>query len=66
MAVERVLGTENDPDIIETGSEIEVVPDKTREEELLEAASIVVSGDDIFTEEIRPFVKDFNPIFKVS
>ena len=45
MAVERVLGTENDPDIIETGSEIEVVPDKTREEELLEAASIVVSGD---------------------
>jgi hypothetical protein len=51
MAVERVLGTENDPDIIETGSEIEVVPDKTREEELLEAASIVVSGDEIFTEE---------------
>ncbi len=51
MAVERVLGTENDPDIIERGSEVEVVPEKTRQEELDEAIQVVVSGDDIFTQE---------------
>ena len=51
MAVERVLGTENDPDIIERGSEVEVVPEKTRQEELDEAIQVVVSGNDIFTQE---------------
>ena len=51
MAVERVLGTENDPDVLEQGSEIEVVPEKTRQEELDEAIQVVVSGDDIFTQE---------------
>ena len=51
MAVERVLGTENDPDVIEQGSEIEVIPEKTRQEELDEAIQVVVSGNDIFTQE---------------
>ena len=51
MAVERVLGTENDPDVLEQGSEIEVVPEKTRQEELDEAIQVVVSGNDIFTQE---------------
>ena len=51
MAVERVLGTENDPDVLEQGSEIEIVPEKTRQEELDEAIQVVVSGNDIFTQE---------------
>ena len=51
MAVERVLGTENDPDIIETGSEIEVIPEQTREEQISEAANILVSEEGIFTED---------------
>ena len=51
MAVERVLGTENDPDIVETGSEIEVIPEQTREEAISNAASILVSEEGLFTEE---------------
>ena len=30
MVVERKLGTEDDPDIIESGNSIEVIPEKTR------------------------------------
>tara|TARA_R110000796_G_scaffold239705_1_gene360466 strand:+ start:3099 stop:5591 length:2493 start_codon:yes stop_codon:yes gene_type:complete len=51
MAVERVLGTENDPDIIEFGSEMEITPEQTREEQISEAANILVSEEGIFTEE---------------
>ena len=51
MVVERVLGTEDDPDIIETGSEIEVIPEQTREEAIQEAASILVSEEGVFTED---------------
>ena len=45
MVVERVLGTEDNPDIIETGSEIEVIPEQTREEAIQAAASILVSEE---------------------
>jgi len=51
MVVERVLGTEDNPDIIETGSEIEVIPEQTREEAIQEAASILVSEEGVFTED---------------
>ena len=47
MVVERKLGTENDPDIIESGSSIEIIPEQSRQEALEEALSIVVSGDDV-------------------
>ena len=51
MAVERVLGTEDNPDIVETGGSIEVIPEKSREEALQEAVSIFVSEDGVFTDD---------------
>ena len=51
MAVERVLGTENDPDIIETGSEMEIIPDQSREEQINEAANILITEEGLFTED---------------
>ena len=63
MAVERKLGTENDPDIIESGSMIEIVPEQTRQEALEEAMTIVVSGDDVILDgemaEEQPVEEDF-------
>ena len=51
MAVERVLGTEDNPDIVETGSSIEVIPERSREEAIQEAANILVSEDGVFTDD---------------
>tara|TARA_R100000541_G_scaffold46668_1_gene53815 strand:- start:4805 stop:7297 length:2493 start_codon:yes stop_codon:yes gene_type:complete len=51
MAVERVLGTENDPDIIETGSEMEIIPDQSREEQINEAANILITEEGLFTDD---------------
>ena len=51
MVVERKLGTEDDPDIIESGNSIEVIPEKTRQEAIQEAASILVADDQVFTED---------------
>jgi len=51
MAVERVLGTENNPDIIETGSEMEIIPDQSREEQINEAANILITEEGLFTED---------------
>ena len=63
MVVERKLGTENDPDIIESGSSIEIIPEQSRQEALEEALSIVVSGDDVILDgemaEEEPIEEDF-------
>tara|TARA_R110000744_G_scaffold44846_1_gene99928 strand:+ start:310 stop:2793 length:2484 start_codon:yes stop_codon:yes gene_type:complete len=63
MVVERKLGTENDPDIIESGSSIEIIPEQSRQEALEEALSIVVSGDDVMLDnemaEEEPVEEDF-------
>jgi hypothetical protein len=63
MVVERKLGTENDPDIIESGSSIEIIPEQSRQEALEEALSIVVSGDDLILDgemtEEEPVEEDF-------
>lgn len=63
MVVERKLGTENDPDIIESGSSIEIIPEQSRQEALEEALSIVVSGDDVILDgemaEEEPLEEDF-------
>tara|TARA_R110001599_G_scaffold81791_2_gene220644 strand:+ start:1046 stop:3529 length:2484 start_codon:yes stop_codon:yes gene_type:complete len=47
MAIERQLGTENNPDIMVTGSEIEVFPEPSREDEIRNAAEILVSEESI-------------------
>ena len=60
MVVEKKLGTEDNPDIIETGGSIEVIPEKTTQEQLAEALDVVVAGDDIIigggeqVEEVAP------------
>jgi len=63
MVVERKLGTENDPDIIESGASIEIIPEQSRQEALEEALSIVVSGDDVILDgemtEEEPVEEDF-------
>ena len=63
MVVERKLGTENDPDIIESGSSIEIIPEQSRQEAIEEALSIVVSGDDVILDgemtEEEPVEEDF-------
>jgi len=47
MAIERRLGTENDPDIMVTGSAVEVFPEPSRSDEIRNAAEILVSEESI-------------------
>ena len=47
MAIERQLGTENDPDIMVTGSAVEVFPEPSRSDEIRNAAEILVSEESI-------------------
>ena len=64
MAVDKKLGTEDDPNIMEQGSAVVVEQEPTREELISDAAQILVSeeevlvGDELF-EEPMP-VMDFN------
>ena len=68
MAIERreqQLGTADDPDIIPLGNEVEVVPDPSREDQIREAAEILVIeegiliDDEIDAEPQQP-IGDFN------
>jgi len=55
MAIEKQLGTEDNPDIKTMGSAVEIQPDTTREDQIREAAEILVSGQDLLIdEEITP------------
>ncbi len=51
MAVERVLGTENNPDIIESGSAVEIIPEQSRSEAISESDNIVVMNDEVLLDE---------------
>ena len=51
MAVERVLGTENDPDIIESGSAVEIIPEQSRSEAISESDNVVVMNDEVLLDE---------------
>ena len=64
MAVDKMLGTENDPDVMEQGSAVTVVQEPTREELISDAAQILVSENEVLvgdelTEEPMPQM-DFN------
>ena len=69
MAIERreqQLGTANDPDIVPLGNEVEVIPEPSREDQIREAAQILVMEEEILVDgeidappEIAP-VGDFN------
>jgi len=47
MAVDKMLGTENDPDIMEQGSAVTVEQEPTREELISDAAQILVNENEI-------------------
>jgi len=47
MAIERRLGTENNPDIMVMGSAVEVFPEPSRSDEIRNAAEILVSEESI-------------------
>ena len=51
MAVERVLGTENNPDIIESGSSVEIIPEQSRSEAINDADNIMVVDDEVLLDE---------------
>tara|TARA_R100001015_G_C4633020_1_gene197380 strand:- start:434 stop:2923 length:2490 start_codon:yes stop_codon:yes gene_type:complete len=58
MAIDKQLGTQNDPDIRRTGSAVEIVPETTRDEQIAAAAQILVDEEQVLIdEEIAPEVQ---------
>ena len=51
MAIEKQLGTEDDPNVKVTGSSVEIIPDTTREDQIREAAEILISGQDVLIDQ---------------
>ena len=41
MAIDKPLGTENNPDVRETGSAVEVMPEESRSDQIKNAAEIL-------------------------
>ena len=51
MAIDKPLGTEDDPNIKVTGSSVEIQPDTTREDQIREAAEILITSQDVLIDE---------------
>jgi len=51
MAVERLLGTQDDPDVIPLSREVEVEPEPSREDMIRDAAQILVDEEDILIDD---------------
>ena len=51
MAIDKQLGTEDNPDIRNMSTAVEVQPDTTREDQIREAAEILVSGENLLLDE---------------
>jgi len=55
MAIDKALGTEDNPDIKQMGSAVEVMPDTTREDQIKQAAEILVDQEQVLIDaEITP------------
>ena len=55
MAIDKALGTEDTPDIKQMGSAVEVLPDTTREDQIRQAAEILVDQEQVLIDaEITP------------
>ena len=55
MAIDKALGTEDNPDIKQMGSAVEVMPDTTREDQISQAAEILVDQEQVLIDaEITP------------
>ena len=50
MAIDKPLGTENNPDVRETGSAVEVMPEESRSDQIKNAAEILVSEQGILVD----------------
>ena len=51
MAVERVGGTPETPEVREMGSSVSVFPEQTRQQQIQNAAEILVSDDSLLIDE---------------
>ena len=47
MAIEKSLGTENDPDIFDQNRSIEVIPEQSRQDQISDAAQILVNEEEV-------------------
>ena len=54
MAIDKQLGTENDPDIKVQGSAVEVQPEVSRNEQIKEAAEILVAEEQVLIDQEIP------------
>ena len=55
MAIDKQLGTEDNPDIRSMGSAVEIQPDTSREDQIRQAAEILVANEEVLIdEEITP------------
>jgi len=54
MAIDKALGTENDPDIFDQNRSIEVIPEQSRQEQISDAAQILVNEEEVLiTDELE-------------
>ena len=64
MAIDKKLGTEDNPDVRVQGSAVEIPLDTTREDQIREAAEILVENENLFIDEeiqgSQPQEMDFN------
>ena len=64
MAIDKQLGTEDNPDVRVQGSAVEIPIDTTREDQIREAAEILVENENLFIDEeiqgAQPQEMDFN------
>ena len=58
MAIDKPLGTENDPDVKETGSAVEVLPEESRADQIQNAAQILVSEEEILIGDELPLEQE--------
>ena len=60
MAIDKQLGTEDNPDIRSMGSAVEIQPDTSREDQIRQAAEILVANEEVLIdEEITPEESQF-------
>jgi hypothetical protein len=58
MAIDKPLGTENDPDVKETGSAVEILPEESRADQIQNAAQILVSEEEILIGDELPLEQE--------
>ena len=61
MAIDKQLGTEDNPEIRSMGSSVEVQPDTSREDQIKQAAEILIANEEVLIDdEITPEEPQFS------